>query len=51
MEFIGKSTLVIFALHFIFIDLYTMILTNIFNKDIIAQKNLSVIQVIIGFCL
>ena len=48
-KYIGKNSLFIFGFHFILIDLYSWILSYIYNTDIRCQRNLNVWQIIIGF--
>lgn len=49
--FIGKNSLIIFGLHTIFIVFYSKTLSKYYNKTIVCQNNLSIIQIIIGFIL
>lgn len=49
LTFIGRNSLMIFSLHFIFIDLYSLALSTLLNDKVVSQRNLNVIQVIIGF--
>ena len=47
--FIGENSLFIFGFHFIFVDLYTYILSTYYGQEVVCQKNLSIPQGIAGF--
>ena len=49
LKFIGKNSLFIFGFHFIFINLYSLLLTYIYGYLIQSQRNLNWWQIIVGF--